>query len=276
MDQNGRDRGRRSGRARLEPAEAATAAQRDAHASAASDPRGGSERDRDSGLNAVSPRNAHRADITGVEGPAVAPAPAQIGAWTHAQRERFHALYREHFDFVYRNLRRLGVPDAGVDDALQDVYLVVLRHIDGYRPGTHARAWLFAIAMRVAGNYRRARRRRGTLVPLSESEPAGGPDPESLARRSQAGRILHEFLDHLDDDRRAVFVMAELEQMSAPEIALALSANVNTVYSRLRGARAELERMLAGMHRRTEQTDAGIAPPLRGRATSMRPTRARR
>lgn len=185
------------------------------------------------------------------QGAAPTPVHAQRGAWTTRQRETFHALYREHFDFVYRNLRRMGVPDSAVDDALQDVYLVVLRHVDSYRPGTPARAWLFAIAMRVAGNYRRALRRRGIAATFLDDHPdAVRLDPFDLTARAQAGQVLQAFLDRLDDERRAVFVLAELEQMSAPEIARVLSANINTVYSRLRAARADLERMLAALRRR--------------------------
>jgi RNA polymerase sigma-70 factor, ECF subfamily len=227
-----RDQRRESGRAaRPRPATAAYDAR------ARSDP--------DSGFNRVSARNAIAADSGRVTGPDTAH-PAKSVAWTEGQRELFHALYREHFDFVYRNLRRLGVPTELVDDALQDVYVVVLRHIDGYREGTHARAWLFAIALRVAGNYRRTLQRRGPKVSLRNDEPdLARPDSFELTARARALRIVHMFLERLDDDRRAVFVMAELEQMTVPEIAFALSANVNTVYSRLRSARSEFERMIA-------------------------------
>jgi RNA polymerase sigma-70 factor (ECF subfamily) len=180
------------------------------------------------------------------QGAAEAGVCAERTTWTARQCESFHALYREHFDFVYRNLRRMGIPDSSVDDALQDVYLVVLRNVDSYREGTHARAWLFAIAMRVAANYRRALRHRGVPATFVDNQPDPvRPDPFDLTARAQAGRILQAFLDRLDDERRAVFVLAELEQMSAPEIARVLSANVNTVYSRLRAARADFERMLA-------------------------------
>jgi RNA polymerase sigma-70 factor, ECF subfamily len=211
-------------------------------------PAGTAPSDRESGLNAVSGWKVGRPDIT--QEHLGAATTANGATWTQKQRESFHALYREHFDFVYRNLRRLGVPDALVDDALQDVYLVVLRQVDRYREGTHPRAWLFAIAMRVAGNYRRAIRRRGVPATFNDDQAdSTRADAFDLTARAQAGRILQSFLDRLDDERRAVFVLSELEQMTAPEIARALSANVNTVYSRLRAARSDLERMLAGLRR---------------------------
>jgi RNA polymerase sigma-70 factor (ECF subfamily) len=165
---------------------------------------------------------------------------------TPLQSERFHVLYREHFDFVFRNLRRLGVPSAQLDDALQDVFLVALRHIDKYEDGSHGKAWLFAIALRVARNYRRSHARKlSGLAPLRESglyERASDPDPFEHAAKTQAARLLHAFLDGIDEDKRSVFIMTELEQMSAPEIAAALDVNVNTVYARIRAARREFTR----------------------------------
>ena len=157
-----------------------------------------------------------------------------------AQAERFHALYRDHFDFVFRNLRRLGVPSAAIDDALQDVYIVALRRIDDFQEGTHPKAWLFAIALRVAGNYRRAQRRRRERLALDSAPPATAQqDPFEHAAQGEARRLLHDFLGVLDDNRRAVFIMSELEQLTVPEIARTLSANLNTVYSWLRSARIE-------------------------------------
>jgi RNA polymerase sigma-70 factor (ECF subfamily) len=164
---------------------------------------------------------------------------------TPQQRQQFEALYREHFDFVFRNLRRLGVGEAAIDDALQDVYLVALRRLDEYQVGTHAKAWLFAIALRVASNHRRGQRRRGEPLALGDEQLRSlQPGPFELTVQAEARLALHGFLQKLDQQRRAVFVMAELEQMTAPEIAQALSANVNTVYSWLRTARLEFVRML--------------------------------
>jgi RNA polymerase sigma-70 factor, ECF subfamily len=167
---------------------------------------------------------------------------------TPKQRELFDALYRDHFDFVFRNLRRLGVAESAIDDGLQDVYLVALRRIGEFREGTYAKAWLFAIVARVAGNHRRSQRRRGNResgVPLIEESVEGGAlGPFEQTAQQQARRLLHAFLQQLDDNRRAAFVLAELEQLTAPEIAQALSANVNTVYSWLRAARGEFVRML--------------------------------
>lgn len=168
---------------------------------------------------------------------------------TSEEQQRFHALYCEHFNFVFRNLRRLGVQPAATDDALQEVYLVVLRRIGDLQRDTHTKAWLFAIILRVASNQRRSSRRRGTAEPLAdESLVSPQPGPFDLTARTEAAQFLHAFLSSLDDNRRAVFIMAELEQMTAPEIAQVLAANLNTVYSWLRTARVSFSKALEQMH----------------------------
>lgn len=175
---------------------------------------------------------------------------------TEVERARFHGLYRDHFDFVFRNLRRMGIPASSIDDALQEVYMVALRHIENYKEGSYAKAWLFAIGLRVARNYRRTLRRRGVAVPLAESRFHGRqPDPFEERERSEAHAILRAFLDSLDADKRAVFVMSELEQMSVPEIAQVVSANINTVYSRVHAARRDFARFVAQLDERGDREE---------------------
>lgn len=160
------------------------------------------------------------------------------------------SLYADHFDFVWRSLRRLGVADASLDDAAQDVFIVVHRKLPEYQPRWSPRSWLFAIARRVASDYRRAVRRKGGLLPIREDLAAAPQhsDPHAGAQRAQASRIVRGFLDTLDDDRRAVFVLAELEQMTAREIADAVDANQSTVYSRLASGRKALLQYLQDNH----------------------------
>jgi RNA polymerase sigma-70 factor (ECF subfamily) len=177
------------------------------------------------------------------------PASAEPLSLTREEQQRFHTLYSEHFSFVFRNLRRLGVQPAATDDALQEVYLVVLRRLRDLQHSTHIKAWLFAIILRVASNQRRSMRRRGTAESLGEQSVASTqPGPFDLTARAQAAQFLHTFLSSLDDNRRAVFIMAELEQLTAPEIAEVLAANLNTVYSWLRTARLAFSKALEQMH----------------------------
>lgn len=165
-----------------------------------------------------------------------------------SQIDQFHALYREQFDFVFRNLRRLGVPAEQVDDAVQDVFMVVLRRLDQYQAGSHPKAWLFAIALRVARNYRRSMRRKDSRLSAIDGDvfsASSEHDPFERAARTEAVRLLHAFLERIHEDKRSVFIMTELEQMSAPEIADALHVNLNTIYARIRAARREFEQAVA-------------------------------
>lgn len=158
----------------------------------------------------------------------------------------FERVYDRWFDFVWRSIRRLGVADAQVDDAVQDVFVVVHRRLDGFEGRSTLKTWLFGIAMRVAKDYRRAASRRRPTEPLRESLVDGpGECPMESCAKAEAVELLHALLNELEDDKRAVFVMAELEQMSVPEIAGAIEENVNTVYSRLRAGRQGFEAAVA-------------------------------
>jgi RNA polymerase sigma-70 factor (ECF subfamily) len=174
-----------------------------------------------------------------------------------AARLSFDEIYEAYFDFVWCNARRLGVPEASVDDAVQEVFLVVHRRLGEFEGRSSLKTWLFQIVLRVASNQRRANRRKSPFTdpraaPVDADaiadERAGSPD-DGLARR-QGVRLLYKLLGELDDDKRAVFVLAELEQMSAPDIAEALGVNVNTVYARLRAARRQFEQAIAREHAR--------------------------
>jgi RNA polymerase sigma-70 factor, ECF subfamily len=162
----------------------------------------------------------------------------------------FELVYNDYFDFVWRSLRRLGVPEASVDDALQDVFVVVHRRLGEFVGRSSLKTWLFGIAVRVTSDHRRRARRKGGHEPLDEAVADPAPGPQEKAASAEMLSMLDRALDALDDDRRAIFVLAELEQMSAPEIAEALGVKLNTVYSRLRLARQDFERALAGLHQK--------------------------
>lgn len=153
-------------------------------------------------------------------------------------------VFDQHADFVWRVLKRLGTPGPEIEDALQEVFLVVARKLPTYEERGELRAWLFTIARQVAGHARRAqlrRQRRESDPPAAEPEM----DPHSALERSEAARFVEQFLAELDEAQASVFFLAEIEGMTAPEIAAALGASLNTVYSRLRLARARFERALS-------------------------------
>jgi RNA polymerase sigma-70 factor (ECF subfamily) len=161
------------------------------------------------------------------------------------ERRSFDSLYAEHFDFVWRSLRRLGVHPSVVDDAAQDTFVVLHRKLSELRAEASAKAFLFAIAQRVAHDYRRTARRKGALSLEDEGHASPAAGPFERTAKGQATLVLKRFLEVLDDDKRAVFVLAELEELSAPEISEALGVRLNTVYSRLRNARQRFVEFLA-------------------------------
>lgn len=166
----------------------------------------------------------------------------------------FELIYRQYFRGVWRTLRRLGVTDAQLDDAAQDVFVVVHRRLRDF-DGTSVRSWLYAIAVRVASDYRRGAARRRT-APLSADLADDAPGPVRTSEHNESVRLLHALLAELDEKKRTVFVLSELEELSVPEIAEILGANLNTVYARQRAARAHFESAL-NRHRRREQRGGG-------------------
>jgi RNA polymerase sigma-70 factor (ECF subfamily) len=160
----------------------------------------------------------------------------------------FRELYDSHVAFVWRNLRRLGVPEAEADDRTQEVFVVAYRRLREFEERGHGpRAWLFQIVLRVASGARRHRRRHpeipdgGALTGLQTVPP---PQAEAVETKQKLAQ-LDAALGTIDLGRRAVLVLHEIEEMTAPEIAQVLGIPLNTVYSRLRVARAELEQALA-------------------------------
>ena len=156
----------------------------------------------------------------------------------------FDQVYGDHVDFVWRMVRRLGLSGASADDAAQDVFVVVHRRLSSFEGRGSIRAWLYSITRRVVrDHYRRARRKDPARAPL-DGVQASSASPEEGAARSQARQVLAEILHALPEAQREVFVLAELEQMSAPEISAATGIKLNTVYSRLRVARQRFDALV--------------------------------
>jgi RNA polymerase sigma-70 factor (ECF subfamily) len=163
----------------------------------------------------------------------------------------FDAVYHAHASFVWRTACRLGVPRHAAEDVMQEVFLVVHRRLPEFEERTSIRAWLSAIVIRVVRAHRRAGRRKdraedGGLHPF---DPDHIIDPKTrtpldLVEQDEAVRELYAILAGMNEERREVLVLSELEELTAPEIAHALQVNVNTVYWRLRTARKEFERTL--------------------------------
>lgn len=162
----------------------------------------------------------------------------------------FEEVYDAHVDFLWRSARGLGVPSTSVEDVLQDVFVVVHRRLPEFR-GERVRPWLARILLHVVQEHRWRFRRKEDHASLTIDVPAGASArPDEAVARAEAVRLLAEILDALPEDQRAVFVLHEVEQLPVPEIAAALEVSPNTIYSRLRLARAEYQRQLARVRAR--------------------------
>ena len=164
------------------------------------------------------------------------PLPVAMTRSAEAPLDRLAAIFTTHYDFVWRSLRRLGVPDHAVDDATQEVFVVVSRRLADIVAGKE-KSFLFGTAVRVAADARRkqARRREDAAVELAVADP-GAPADEQLDHK-RARALLEEIVAGLPDDTRPVFVLYELEAMTMAEIAVWLELPPGTVASRLRRAR---------------------------------------
>jgi len=162
---------------------------------------------------------------------------------------RARALVNDHFDFVWRLLRRLGVPEADADDAAQQVFIVGTRRLADIPLGNE-RTFLYGAALRVASTLRRnsARRERFIRSVAGDSEASARSPHDELERR-RALAFLDQLLSSMDDDQREIFVLCEIEELTAPQVAAIVGVPVGTVASRLRRARhsfgAELKRLKA-------------------------------
>jgi RNA polymerase sigma factor (sigma-70 family) len=156
----------------------------------------------------------------------------------------FERVYRDHYAFVWRCARRMGVATHDLDDVLQDTFVAAYRRFDSWDRRSRATTWLFGILRNVLRNRSRGQRRHDrrlaalTHVEQGHTAPRGELAGETLL----AGQLLRSFLATLDHDKRAVFVLAELEGHTALEIGRALAISHNTASSRLRLARAAFDR----------------------------------
>lgn len=182
------------------------------------------------------PERDERAD----QRPAIAPARPVLD---------FGAVFREHGAFVLRTVRRMGIPSSEVEDVAQNVFLVVHRHLSSYEGRGSVKAWLFGIVRRAVADHRRTKRRRPE-VPVMDPE-AGSVEPNTEAEldRARERALLEHALGSLDEAKREVFVLFELEQMPMVEVAAAVGCPLQTAYSRLYAARERVKEMVLSASR---------------------------
>jgi len=161
----------------------------------------------------------------------------------------FSTVYQQYFGFVWASARRLGVAPEAIDDVVQDVFIVIHNRMATVEKPEALRSWIYGVVRRTVSDHHRARRTKAAsgenLVAIGASHGPDQPTPFDLKEQSERWALLSSLLDELDEAKREVFVLAELHELRAPEIAEMLEIPLNTVYSRLRAARILFEEALA-------------------------------
>jgi RNA polymerase sigma-70 factor (ECF subfamily) len=170
---------------------------------------------------------------------------------------RIRALLADHYNFVWRQLRRLGLPADHAEDAAQQVFVVASRRVADILPGSE-RSFLFGTARRIAAELRRKTGRRPDAAPESLAEtPDAAPLADELVDRRRARAMLDDVLDGMQEDVRAVFILFELEELTIAQIAELMELPIGTVGSRLRRGRNEFREVAKRLKAR------GAAPGAR-------------
>lgn len=173
-----------------------------------------------------------------------------LGDGRVASRPDVEQIYREHHTFVWRVVRRLGVPTDLVDDVVQEVFVVVHRRRDELDFSRSIRALLYGVARRIAARARERAVATTTLQLVPRADPR--PDAETRLATEQKAEVVRRALDAMDEDKRMTFVLAEVEGMTMPDVAECLGVNLNTAYARQRAA-LKLVRAAIARHRAREE-----------------------
>jgi RNA polymerase sigma-70 factor (ECF subfamily) len=162
----------------------------------------------------------------------------------------FENVYEENLTYVWRAAHRLGIAKADTDDVVQEVFLVAHRRLAEFQRRSSVKTWLFKILLHVVRHHQRTRARKpdqrlaDSVDEIDALRDDHAQGPAEAAERADAVRVLDTLLGQLDSEKREVFVLAEVEQLTSVEIADILDLNVNTVYSRLRSAKQDFQRLL--------------------------------
>lgn len=183
-------------------------------------------------------------------------APLGAGATRAEVQHRITDAYRAHAPRVGRLLSRLGIAGQDLEDTLQDVFVIVHRKLPEFEGRSSLKTWIYAIAIRVARRRRETRfrermelERRADEAATARLEGATASaeegNPQAYLERLEGMELFDAVISHLDDDKREIFILREVEQLTAPEISKITGVKLFTVYSRLRAANREVKRLLA-------------------------------
>jgi RNA polymerase sigma-70 factor, ECF subfamily len=169
-------------------------------------------------------------------------------------------LVQEHYDFIWRLLARLNVAPAEVDDAAQQVFIVLVSREGLTIKVGSERAFLYGVALRVAKEFRRKTlSQRNHISPDPEVLVDRSLDVEAVAERSQARQKLDRILEQMPDSLKEAFILFELEDMTVPQIAELLAIPTGTVASRLRRARAQFQKAVTELRDQAAAAENGLA-----------------
>jgi RNA polymerase sigma-70 factor (ECF subfamily) len=157
-----------------------------------------------------------------------------------AEGPDFAAIFRSEFSYVWNTLARLGIRAVDLEDASHELFCHVHRKLPTYDASRPLRPWLFGFAFRLAADYRRLSRHRLELTGLEveRADPAPSTIDQLISAEERA--LIETALTLVPLERRAVLILHEIDGTPVPVIAAALSLPLNTTYSRLRLARADL------------------------------------
>lgn len=192
-----------------------------------------------------------------------APAPAPTG--NGDRRARFRELFAREFDYVWTSLRRLGVRDAEAEDVAQDVFVHVYRRLDDYDPARPVRPWLFAFAFRCASDWRRLARHRVEAPGDPDRHAAPAARADEVVARAEDHDLVQQALEHVDLERRGVFILFELDEVPMKDIAESFGIPLFTAYSRLRLARQEFTAAVRRLQERRDLPGRRAPGPEGGR-----------
>jgi RNA polymerase sigma-70 factor (ECF subfamily) len=165
----------------------------------------------------------------------------------------FERLMRRCNQRLFRVARAILKDDADAEDALQDAYVQAYRKLDGFRGEAEISTWLTRIVINQALMRVRSRTRDRNVVSITPRDEgsreldvadANAELPSDTALRNEVRKVLERRIDELPGAFRTVFVMREVEEMTARETADALGIPEATVRTRLFRARALLREAL--------------------------------
>ena len=169
----------------------------------------------------------------------------------------FQTVYRQYFHFVWSSVRRFGVQPDAMDDVVQEVFIVIHAKLEGLTKPEALRSWIYGVVRRVASDHRRAQRTQtaASIVIGSQAETESRePTPLEQLHTSAAVQLLASLLEELDELKREIFTLIEVDELTVPEAAEVLGIPLNTAYSRLRAARQAFEAALLRRRERSEGT----------------------